>query len=152
MAVNDPAKPVRTQTVKSLAAIGSSKSLGFLREKAADKKAPLELRKLALIELINNDLSGSLSTIDRILEEEWELKTPMLLELACGTLAETESNQLTKYYERMLDHPTLTIKLSGLKGIKRNKCTSLKSKVEKFTEAKGSSSFKRYAQTVLEEL
>ncbi len=52
----------------------------------------------------------------------------------------------------MLDHPTLTIKLSGLKGIKKNKCKSLKSKVEKFTEAKGSSSFKRYAQSVLEEL
>ncbi len=81
-AINDPAKPVRTESVKALAVIASSESLGFLREKASEKKAPLELRKLALIELINNDLSGSLSVIDKILQEEWESKTPVLLETA----------------------------------------------------------------------
>ena len=151
-AVNDPVKNVRIESVKALSAIASSDALDFLEEKASDEKSPLELRKLALVELINNNFSESRSAIDKILESEWESDTPVLLETACGTLAEKESDSLAEYYSRMLDHPSLSVKLSGLKGIKKNKCSSLKSKVEKFTEGEGSSSFKRFAQSVLENL
>ena len=152
-AVNDPAKPVRTESVKALAEIASPESLKFLREKVSDKKASVELRKLSLIELINNDISGSRTVIIGILEDEWESKTPVLLETACSTLANKKSDNLEDFYSRMLDHPSLTIKLSGLKGIKTNKCSSLKSKVETFTaDNVSSSSFKNYAKAVLEGL
>ena len=151
-AVNDPVKNVRIESVKALSAIGSSDALDFLKEKAADSKAPVELRKIILVELINNNFSESRSAIDKILESEWESKSPVLLDLACGTLAEKESGELADYYSRMLDHPSLTVKLSGLKGIKKNKCSSLKSKVETFTDTEGTSSFKRFAQSVLESL
>ena len=148
----DPEKPVRTESIKALSAIASSESLEFLRNKASDKKASITLRKLSLIELINNDLKGSMHVIDSILEDEWEVKTPVLLETACSTMASKKSDSLAKYYERMLDHPSLTIKLAGMKGIKLNKCTSLKDKIMVFTEDGVSSSIKNYAKSVLEEL
>jgi HEAT repeat protein len=151
-AEHDPAKPVRTESVKALAAIASSESLKFLREKASDKKTSLILRKQALVELIKNDLSGSLSVIDKILEDEWESITPVLLETACSTLAAAKSDKLKTYYEKMLDHPSLTIKFAGMKGIKLNKVSSLKKKIEKFTGDGVSSSVKNYAKSVLEEL
>ena len=151
-AEHDPAKPVRTEAVKALAAIASPESLKFLREKASDIKTSVVLRKQALVELIKNDLSGSLSVIDDILENEWESKTPVLLETACSTLAATKSDKLKVYYERMLDHPSLTIKFAGMKGIKLNKVSSLKEKIEKFAGEGVSSSVKNYAKSVLEEL
>ena len=151
-ALNDPVKNVRIESVKALSAIASSEALDFLKEKAADNHSPIDLRKLIIVELINNNFTETRSSIDKILESEWESKTPVLLDIACGTLAEKESGELADYYSRMLDHPSLTVKLSGLKGIKKNKCSSLKGKVEKFTETEGSSSFKRFAKSVLESL
>ncbi len=152
MAANDPARDVRRESVKSLSKIASADAISFLKEKVTDSKASIELRKLSAVQLINNNFSAGKSAIDKVLKSEWESKAPVLLELICGTLANTESSQMCEYYSRMLDHPSLTVKLSGLKGIRKNKCVSLKNKVKEFTEIKGSSSFKRFAQAVLEDL
>ena len=151
-AVNDPAEPVRIESVKALSAIGSQQSLSFLREKASEKKAAVSLRKLALVEIIKNDLSGSYSVIEKILEDEWESPGSFMLDTACSALSETKSDKLTDLYSRMLDHPSLTVKLSGMKGIKLNKCSTLKEKVSKFTGEDVSSSVRNYAKSVVEEL
>lgn len=133
---NDPVEDIRNESLKSIAEIGGTDAFDFIRDKAENPRTSPKTRILAFTIAVTKDLSGSLEMIDSQLEKEWNAAVKTLLENFCSELSKIKSNQLDQYFEKMLDHPSVVVKVSGLRGIRLNRIARLREKVKEISEDK----------------
>lgn len=153
-AEHDPERNnVAPAAVKALGKIGGGESFDFLREFYADDDRSFKLRMTALRALVEEDLRGSLATIRKVIEEEWNEEGSKILEYTCKELSTTENRILQPLYQKMLTHRAhFHIPIYGLRGIRLNRLRALKSEVEKLTDEQHNRHVRELAKSVLEEL
>ncbi|MFP4362425.1 MAG: HEAT repeat domain-containing protein [Spirochaetia bacterium] len=148
----DPEESVRRSAIETLAQIHSSQAIEYLHEYLLDDDKPDHLREVIVRSLINNDLSDSIPIFEQLLENVWEEDESRLREVLCRYLSLEEASGLQDIFALMLDHSEFTIQIHGLRGIRRNRFSSLKPRVENFTSEEYHPMVRRTALAALEEL
>jgi HEAT repeat protein len=144
---------VAPAAIRSLGTIGGDKAFSFLREVYENDDYSDSLRLTAMRSLIENDLRGSLATLRKVIDEEWEEENSRILEYTCKELSTTENRILQPLYQKMLTHPDhFHIPIYGLRGIRLNGLRALKSEVKKLTDEEHNQHVRELAKTVLDEL
>ncbi len=153
-AENDPdTRNVRNAAIQALAHIKSVKALSFLQTFILDNKSNDLNRKTAISALAESDLQGSIATFNKLMDEEWNKPDSPLLDYTCKVLSTQKNANLTKLYKKMLEYTkTMNLKIYGLRGIKFNKISSLKGRVEELTTDKNPKQIRQIAKDTLEAL
>ncbi|MDX9800623.1 MAG: HEAT repeat domain-containing protein [Spirochaetia bacterium] len=150
---NDPEENIRLEALKALAEIGSMEGMNYIRSKAEDPRSSFKIRKLAFVLSVSKNVSDSIKMIDRVLEKEWNSPNKTLIENFCSELSKVKDSSLGVFYEKMLGHSSVVVKISGIKGIRLNKIGTLKEKIKTISEDKSQSlSVRNNALAALENL
>lgn len=151
---NDPdIRNVRVASLNALGEIGGSKVFLFLRELYQNERTDTRLRKIAIEILADKDISNSLQTILKVIEDEWDKDKPVILDYSCKILSTTKYSSLKAIYSKMLTYEkTLNLKLYALRGIRLNTISSLKTDVENLTTDETPGSVRKLALDVLNEI
>ncbi len=127
---NDPELPVRNEAVQALAAIGDAKALTFLRGILADKGKNSQLREFTFNTLMDKNLTAeTVAAVERLVKQEWSSRD-RLLETIARKLIYMDSGLLKRIYVLFLDHPNYVIRISGIRGVARNRFTDLRPKLQ----------------------
>lgn len=150
---NDPEEIIRIEALKALAETGGKEAMDYIKSKAEDSRTSFKIRKLAFMLSIEKNVSDSLKMIDTVFEKEWNSPNKTLIENFCSELSKIEDPSLEIFFERMLGHSSVVVKISGIRGIRINKISSLKDKIKIISEDKSQSlSVRNAALAALEEL
>jgi HEAT repeat protein len=148
----DPEVPVRNEAIKALAAIGDDKALGFLRALIADKGKNAQLREFTFDTLVDKNLTAeTVAAVERMVKQEWDSRD-RLLESISRKLMNLESAQLKRIYILFLDHPDYVIRISGIRGVARNRFTDLKPKLQDMERKDRVEQVRNEAKAALEKL
>jgi len=150
-AKKDPEQKVRVEALKALGQIGSRESLDFIQDILKSEKSNPTQRVTALYIAVDKDLDNSIKLLEELIEKEWEKKDSRFLDYIAKQLSLQENGRLKKIFSHFLDHPSFTMKLYGLRGIKRNNFTDLKEKVRPLSEEGNHSLVRKTALSVLED-
>jgi HEAT repeat protein len=148
----DPEIDVRIAAVQALGKIGNAEGLEKVKNFATDETAHLTIRLTAIEILIENHLDKSKAVIKELLAAEWDKPDSRILEHVCKLLSFTEAKGLSELFEMMLGHPAVTVRIHGLRGIKKNRIFSLKDKVKRMSEESTTASVRKHALSTLEAL
>jgi len=151
---NDPdTRNVKSASLTALGEIGGTKAFDFIRKLYQNERADIGLRSIAIGILAEKDLSHSLKTIEKVMEDEWGKDKPLILDYTCKVLSTTKSSSLKDLYSKMLLYEeSLNLKLYALRGIMLNSISSMKPEVEKFTTEESQGNVKKLALDVLKSL
>jgi ferritin-like metal-binding protein YciE len=151
-AKKDGEKKVRIAAFEALADIGDEKALAFLTEYLENERSPQEFRTLIASELIEKRLSSSLSSIEKVIAQEWTKDNSRLLDSLCKILSRTKAEGLEKVFEKMLEHRSFIIQIYAMRGIGKNSLSALKEKVEELTKENHHPLVRKNALSALENL
>ncbi len=149
---HDPEQQVRLQAIESLGVIGTRQAFEYLRELYRDRTALPGYREAALTALCTNDLGPSLETIRRVVEEEWDGKDRRIIELTARKLSTIEAGGLKGIFERLLGSPDVNVRIYALRGIEKNRLSSLRDKVQSVASDDPYPAARSIALSVLESL
>ncbi len=151
---NDPdTRNVKSASLTALGEIGGTKAFDFIRKLYQNERADIGLRSIAIGILAEKDLSHSLKTIEKVMEDEWGKDKPLILDYTCKVLSTTKSSSLKDLYSKMLLYEeSINLKLYALRGIMLNSISSMKPEVEKFTTEESQGNVKKLALDVLKSL
>lgn len=148
----DPEAPVRREAIKTLAALDTVDAYNHLRTIAADPRAPLADRMLALDLLVKEDLPASLETVTNVIDSEWSVENSRLLDAAARALVQTDSQLLARTYERLLTHPNYIIRLYAIRGIGKSGFTRFGDEIRTIVEENPTGILRSNAISTLEQL
>jgi HEAT repeat protein len=151
-AKNDPSRQVRVESIRALGKIGTPAALSYLKELYGQELAAPAYREEALTALCDNDLQRSVPAIREVVEREWDSRDQKIVGSTARILSTRESRALAPLFERFLTHPDVTVRIYGLRGIGRNRLSSLRGKVEAISEQDPHPAARRAALAVLEML
>lgn len=146
----DPEPKVRNEALKALGNIGTKESFDFIREIVKNKKSNPALRLTAIYLAIDKDLDNSVKLLEELIAEEWDKPNSKLLDYIAKQLSIQTNGILKDIFARFLDHPSFTIKLYGLRGIKRNEFAGFHDKVKTLTEEGNHALVRKTALGILE--
>lgn len=150
-AEKDPEDSLKEQAVISLGKIGG-KANDFLQKTFENEKAAFKTRLLALEALLKNAPSQITPSIKEFMAKE-ELKrfpSPLYMQV-CSRIARAEGD-FGEFYERFLNNPKIDIKVLGIVGIKKNKLSRYKGRLQEIAEQNPDSVFGRQAKRALEDM
>ena len=150
-AKKDPVRDVRMEAIKALGEIGRKKSLDFLREMYEDESQRLEFRIASFDVLVEKDLNGTLSSVEKILEQELARTAyqAKVLEFTGKSLDGVKNPGLKKIFERMLDAVDPIVRIHGIRGIANNRFEGLKDRLQSISESDLHGAVKREAASAL---
>lgn len=155
-AEHDPdVRNVRLAAVKAIGKLQDPEGYKFLRKLYSNSQAPLGLRTASIKILVEDNLEASIDTVNTVFKEEWDKDKSYILDYTCKMLStkEAPNSQLEPLYKKMLNHPShINLLYYGLRGVRLNKISSLKSEVEDLTADNVSRGVKSLAKSVLSEL
>ncbi len=146
---------VRLTAVKAIGKLQVPEGYKFLRELYSNPQTPLGLRTASIKILVEENFEASIDAVTTVFEEEWDKDKSYILDYTCKMLStkEAPNSQLEPLYKRMLNHPShINLLYYGLRGVRLNKISSLKSEVEDLTADNVSSGVQSLAKSVLSEL
>ncbi len=150
-AQKDAVKQIQTEAMKTLGEIGTGAAFAFLKETFGDAKASADKRETALIVLIEKNLDDSFDLIQKIISEEWGKKDSKFLEAIANRLSFAVSARLEPVFKRFLDHSSITMKIYGIRGIRKNRFEGLKGKLEELSKEGTALAVRKHALAALEE-
>lgn len=148
----DPENNVRLAALKALGTLGSSEALDYIRSVFEDKRSNPALRLESAGLLIENDLEGSFETVETVLADSWEDDNKTFLNTLGKHLSLQEYGKLDTLFEKMLDHPELTMRLYAIRGIARNNFSRLKPRIEALSEEGNPAVVRKEALAALEKM
>ena len=151
-AEKDPQIAVRTAAAEALGKIGTDEGIAKLKEFAKGERVNLQVRLSAIEVLIEYQLGKSKQLLKELILKEWDKQNSVILERICRVLSFTEAKGLAEMFELMLDHPTVIVKIHGLRGIRINRIRSLREKVESLAKEGSAASVRKHAASALEAL
>ncbi|MCA1754822.1 MAG: HEAT repeat domain-containing protein [Spirochaeta sp.] len=151
-AERDPEHRVRIEAYKTLASYGSEEAFDFLRERYEDKRLGFELRSVALSQLVEHDLPGTIESIQKVIAAEWEERNSRILDHTARSLSTLETAQLNELYVSFLDHPDITMQLYGIRAVGRNSITSQRERLETIAEEATNQALRRTARAALDSM
>jgi HEAT repeat protein len=117
---NDPVDQVRVASMKALGKLGLPQGFQYLSEFYTDIKKTDTLRFEAFKILLHAKSDLLLVSMNTVFEKEWESKTSRIFEFTCRELSTTEWPEVSELYKRMLLHSNPSIRIYGIRGIRRN--------------------------------
>lgn len=148
----DPENNVKIAAVEALGEIGTNDAIDFLRKLYEKATTPPSVRTKAAEIIISRDIAGSIESIKKVLANEWEKDSSPLLSYTCKFLSKAVNKELEPLFELMLGHNDVAIKIYGIRGIKLNKFSSMKEKLDQLSEEGNNRSVRREAISAAEEL
>lgn len=152
LAEEDPEMKIRTEAVEALGKIAVEPSLEFLGKLAASTKTQPNLWAEAVGVMVEKNLEGSLKSLIKIIDQEWEKKNSYFLNKIGIHLSRKKSKQLEGIFERFLGHPEIPIRLYGIRGVSLNGFVGLREKIEALTQDENPRIIRQNALDVLESL
>jgi HEAT repeat protein len=148
-ASNDPEKTVRTEALRSLAALGGN-SFSFLRERMDDTKADVQTRALCFGLLARKDAAGSMATLAARLsaeaaEKERSLYTALVRELANAQDA-ADAGPLARI---LLADKDPLIRIGAIEWARKNKAADFKAELERLAKEDPSEMIRKRASEAL---
>jgi len=126
----DPVRQVRYASMEALGEIGSSDARRFVLEQFGDAKVAFDIRSKALDIMMEHQMDGAVKVLEEVLADKWEKDKDNELGPICKVLSVTEWDRLKPFYEHMLGHKDFIIRIYGIRGIKLNGISSLRSNLE----------------------
>ncbi|MCL2792633.1 MAG: HEAT repeat domain-containing protein [Spirochaetaceae bacterium] len=130
----DPVEDVRVASLTALAEIGGEEAFDFIRRVAEEQRGSVRLRLHAFTLAINNDTGNSLVMIETLLQRESAAANQRFFESLASELCKVEYPGLAPFFERMLDSSSVVARIAGLRGIRLNKISRLKDRVQAMAE------------------
>lgn len=149
-AKHDPENKMRMEAIVALGEIGTANAFVFLREEFQNKHSGFLYRETALDALCENDLPGSLGTIEEVIETEWPNKDTGVLEFVAKRLSRVESKSLKKTLARFLQSKNLYVRIYGLRGVELNRINDLRGQIEDMSTEDPHPAVRQVALSVLE--
>jgi hypothetical protein len=109
-------------------------------------------REEALLALCQSDLQRSLGVIAQVVDAEWSARDGKVVGFTARILSTQESAGLSGVLGRLLTHPDVGVRIYALRGIGKNRISSLKGKVRQLSEDDPHPAVRRTALSVLEQL
>ena len=155
-AERDPEMNVRNEAVRALGEIANSEALEALREIYGSDHSPHVLRVTSAEILAEKDLAKSLDLFKSVIDKHWGKDTTRILEktalILSRTESRTESASLESFYARFIESGELVIMIYGIRGIAKNKLSSLSSTVEELSGEGNHRTIRKEALAALEQL
>ena len=151
-AKNDPENNVKKEAITALGKIGSREGLEVLRELAGKKTTTPIIWAHTVTVLVENDLKDSFPVLEKMLADEWDANNSYFFDYIAKLLSNSEGSFLEPIFGRFLDHDSMIIKIYGIRGIEKNKITSLRDRVEKLSEEGNPRPLRQAALSALENL
>ncbi|OQY34870.1 MAG: hypothetical protein B6241_03035 [Spirochaetaceae bacterium 4572_59] len=126
----DPVRQVRYSSMKALADIATSEANDFILEQFKSPRNAFDLRAKALDVMLDKQINGTIDVLKEILDKKWEDEKDNELGPFCKTLSTTEWAALEPFYNAMIQNENYIIQIYGIRGIKINKLSSLKSRLQ----------------------
>ncbi len=127
---NDPVRQVRYAALDALGELERQDAAEFILGQFENERTPFDIRSKALDIMLEKKLPGSIKSLHAVLDERLEKDKDNELGPFCKTLSSTEWEALQPFYDAMLDNQDFIIRIYGIRGIKINRLSSLKSRVE----------------------
>jgi HEAT repeat protein/flagellin-specific chaperone FliS len=153
-ASSDPdIRNVRTASIQAIGKIGTRKAGDFLEELYLNEKALLPVRIEALKALMEADNRKALAAIRSLFNDDIGEQQSAIVSETAKYLATAQEENLEEVYERMLEMTSQReLVLYALRGIRINRFTSLKAKVQALSEEGSDSIIRRNALSTFEAL
>lgn len=127
-AKKDPEDAVQKAAFKALVKMDHSKANAFLFEFFADKEKT-EGKRLFLAKLLSEEkIAGTPGKIKAVMDDEWDDKKKEkkgFVQALAKIASSVEWNAFGSLYRDMLSHPDPSVKIYGIRGIKKNKLMGL---------------------------
>jgi len=146
----DSEKRVKQASIRALSKIGGEKAVGFLKEYLEDEKNTPEYRSFTAEQLVERNLASSLTSLMKVMDQEWKKDGSQLMDAICKMLSTAESNSLEPAYKKMLEHRSYIIQIYALRGIKKNKLSGFTDQIKEFTKEKYQPQLRKQAHSILE--
>ncbi|MEM5947803.1 HEAT repeat domain-containing protein [Spirochaetia bacterium 38H-sp] len=149
-AKNDPELTVKKAAIKALADINTGQSKNALKEMIADKKTSDAIKLSVYTVLIDKDINLIKDEIQELLREEWEKDKSVLLEKVAKEISMQKASWLAPIFEKMLDHKNFVLKLYGLQGIRINRFSQYRERIQQIFDTEKNITIKKYAKAALD--
>ena len=130
-AEHDPDSTVQLAAIKTLGELGTKECWDALRSIYENANLTLTRRGAALDQLVSGDLVASLSSIEKVVKENWGTAGERTLDMTAKTLSSVKAPELKSLFARFLGHPNPIIEVYGMRGIALNGFSDLKAEIEK---------------------
>lgn len=148
----DPVRQVRYASIKALGDIATSKANEFILEQFKSPRNAFDLRVKALDVMLDKQINGSVEVLKEILDKKWEDGKDNELGPICKTLSTTEWAALEPFYNAMIQNKNYIIQIYGIRGIKINKLSSLKSRLQELDTDSQPVNVRREVKAALDEM
>ena len=133
-AERDPVEDVRIAALTALSEIGGKETFDFIRSIAEDPRRSAKMRLHAFTLAVNNDPGNSLVMVETVFQRESTAANQRFLESLASELCKVEYQGFAPIFERMLDSSSVIIRIAGLRGIRLNRISNLKDRVQALAE------------------
>ena len=122
IAESDPELPVKVEAYKTLSILDTLAAWDSLKLFFEDEKNGGQFRQLSADLIISKHFLPFKESIRTVMQKEWtkEGVNAKLLEIICLGLSQLHDGVAADLYEKMLTHPSQTIKIYGIRGIQTN--------------------------------
>lgn len=148
----DPVRQVRYSSMKALGDIATTEANEFILEQFKSPRNAFDLRAKALDVMLDKQIGGSIEVLKEVLDKKWEDKKDSELGPFCKTLSTTEWVALEPFYNAMIQNKNYIIQIYGIRGIKINKLSSLKSRLHELDTENQPVNLRREVKAALDEL
>ncbi|MBI9108747.1 MAG: HEAT repeat domain-containing protein [Spirochaetales bacterium] len=151
-AKKDPENNVKLAAIAAIGEIGGREGLDFLQDIYSKNTTAQSIRTKAAEIIIEKDLQASLEIIKKVVAEEWEKDSSVILSYTCKFLSKAEHPGLKEIFARMLDHNDVAIKIYGVRGVQLNRISDQKERLESLTKEGVNNAVRKAALSALENL
>ncbi|HUX40816.1 MAG TPA: HEAT repeat domain-containing protein [Rectinemataceae bacterium] len=149
-AQNDPDKGVKTEAIKSIAALGGKDAFGFLATIMDDANSPVDLRQLAFGLLMRDDAAGSMKALlARLTDEAKATDRTMFTALTREIAGAADASAAAPLAKILLRDKDYLIRLGGLQWARATKSPDIKADVAALASSDPSEAVKKFASQVL---
>lgn len=149
---NDPETNVKKEAITALGRIGEARGLETLRDLAGKKTTNPAIWAQTVQVLVEEDLKDSFPVLEKMLADEWQEENSYFFNTIAKLLSDREGNFLESTFEKFLDHPSIVIKIYGIRGAEKNRFTRLKERITKLSEEGNARAVRQAALSALENL
>jgi HEAT repeat protein len=151
-AEQDPEERVRAEAFETLVQLGGGEARGFVEDYLLDTDNPSSDRMAAAQALMEHDLAGSVGVLEKLVDEEWDVRQSQVLGFVARELSAKEEPELAGLYGKLLTHPEPAVQVFGLRGIGTNRILRMKTRVEEKSDEGNHPAVRQNAEAVLEQL
>jgi len=146
----DPENVIKTEAIKTLAAMNNPQAFSFLRDYILDQGKNTNLRDWAVAQLLEKNLGPeTVIALEKLLKQEWNNKEKAMLEATCKRLMTACSPLLKPLYLLMLEHQNYLIRVNAIRGIAANGFADLKARLEELAKKDSIEVVRKEAESAL---